>query len=261
MKKNPIFYTVKRGRKPKPKQAKKLKQKRTSRKTKPSVKHRNNYSVRIAPVDIPTSNDIKVIKQAIRAINKNIKHNSLTSAQYSPAFDDLDSSGGRELSTQGEYDFLYGEYLRGLAFMQNPTHTKKGYQRWVNETGGIINEYAYYEDINIMTQDELDKRTSDYWKAFRRVMQVYPYFQVQEGKMTDLIDQTKDECINNKELDVEGMYAFIESQMLEGMDDMGMTTEEDYSWSFATKAEYEASAETLSSYLYVRPDYRRRKKD
>ena len=259
MKKKPLFHTDKWAREQRVKQARKLKQKRASRKTKTSGKHRNDYSVRITPADIPTANDLKTIKQAIRAINKNIKHNSVTAAQYSPAFDELEASGGRELSTEGDYSFLYGEYLRGLAFMQNPTHTQTGYQRWVNETGGIINEYANYEDIDVMTQDEVESRTSNYWRAFRRVMQAYPYFQVQEGKMTDLIDQTKDECINNRELDLDDMYSFIESQMLEGMDNMGLTTDNDYSWTFATKEEYEAQAETQSAYLYTRPDFRRKK--
>lgn len=259
MKKKPLFHTDVWLREQKAKKHKQSKSKQSRRKAKTSGKHRNDYTVRITPAEVPTTHDIRNIKQAIRSINKNIKHNASTSAIYSPAFDELDASGGRELATEGDYDFLYGEYLRGLNFMLDPTHTEKGYKRWVNETGGIINEYARYEDIDVMTPEETEERTSMYWRAFRRVMQVYPYFQVQEGKMTDLIDQTKDECINNRELDLDGMYSYIENTMLQGADDMGMTTEGDYSWTFATQAEYEAESEFVSSYVYTRPDYRKRK--
>ena len=240
------------------KKSKKAKARRTNKKAKRTSKKRNDYSIRIQPAENPTSADISIIRRAIHAINRNIRRNSVTGAVYSPAFEELDESGGRVLDTNGDYGFLYGEYLRGLNFMQNPTHTERGYRKWVEETGGILQNF--YEDIPVMSAEEIESRTSMYWKAFRRVMQVYPYFQVQEGKMTDLIDQTKDECINNRELDLDGMYAFIENKLLAGMDDMGMTTKEDYSWTFATQAEYEAASEFESSYVYTRPDFRRRKK-
>ena len=132
----------------------KEKQKRQRRKAKEKVrklkqkqKKQSKQRQKINDVRInPDTRDVKQLKDILRKMKKRIDSDirklldevRKTGNISPPALDDLLNTGGR-ISTKGDnYDDLYREYLRGKKFLEDDTHTLKGYRDFIKGIDDVM---------------------------------------------------------------------------------------------------------------------------
>ena len=208
-KKNKIFGISDMRRRQKSKSSQRKTNKRGRKSTPKKNKIRHDW---VRERINPDSRDIKMLKKAIQSLGKSVRRNVSQLKTFSeqkglipPALDNLIRSGGDKFTTSGSYESLYGEYLRELEFMQNPTHTRTGAEEWYNQ---IVNETR--EAFGDSPRPDLEERTKRYWRAFNHISQAYAYMFALPHFATDLIDATETHCIDVMD-EEDDMYLYIES--------------------------------------------------
>lgn len=160
----------------------------------------------------PDNHDIKILKKAIRSLGSSVRRNLNALRDYMtkggmtpPALENLLKGGGVPSSKGDDYNVLYGEYLRSLEFMNDPTHTPKGAAEWQKN----VEEAVEAEIPSEKDRPDFEERTRRYWKAFNRFHSYYTYMFAVPHFATDLIDATEAYCIESYD-ETEDMYLYIE---------------------------------------------------
>lgn len=166
----------------------------------------------------PDKRDLQELKNIVRKMKKRIDSDvrklideaAKTGNVQSPALDKLLNTGCR-LSVKGDYEDLYREYLRGKEFLDDETHTLKGYRDFVKGLDDVFtDEFGddWYEDEEeYYTKEEQE---SKYWDAFTFCKDKYPHLFEDKMFVSGLINATQDRCINSQ-MSLQEMIDLIET--------------------------------------------------
>lgn len=252
MKKKPLFHTDvwRRELKRRQRQQAKQKQSRTTKRGKRKASTPGEVVLeRVNPEDFDYKRLKKAVQNLARSVSRNVRnlvdYLSVTQEAQSPALSELLSSGGL-LSTKGTFEELFGEYLRGTTFMQNPTHTVTGYKKWNKEMLETLS--ARMPSFNELSLEEQQNRTEQYWRAFSRLKQKYPWILAAQALTSSLINDTKERCLNDLSMGIDEMLIYMENYIGENSE------EAEKGWELSTPGTYQAAeTEMQNLYTYVKP--------
>lgn len=205
-----------RARKDRERQKRKAQQEKAKQKAKQArAKARKKGSLSAdSPVTpgVTSLQDLKTIVQKLKAKTdryvRQLVEKAVKSGIQSPALENLMSSGGR-LTTTGDYEKLYGEYLRGKEFLDDETHTPAGYDKFLKDIVDVMQD-EFGDEFDGMTEDEQADYTKMYWDAFEIVKKEFPYLFADKDFVSGLIASTEEYCIESK-LSMEQMIEVIRS--------------------------------------------------
>ena len=139
----------------------------------------------------PDSNE-EVLKNILRRLQKTVNRQARKLREWqdqygveNPALHDLIISGGMISLRQGSFEDLYFEYLRAKRFMDDVTHTKRGFDEFIREIAGIGREPVDIdsgEDSTRLESEEIESDSDieipdnilDKWQIFGVVEGTYP---------------------------------------------------------------------------------------
>ena len=211
---------------------------------------------RLSPSQIAAG--LKSMKQTVsRSISRLDKYEK--DGMTSPAIQFLNETGGM-ITTPQDIEARKDEFVRAQSYLKIPEHTVKGYQSWLVDVGSVMK--TVFRTYGELTEDEQEDRKKMYWRAFNRMKQAYPWVVAEPHRATDIIDATKEEMLENMELQsIDDMYEHIMKYMEDEVDQLPSSVAS--SWTFARPESYETDeldvVENTYIYQYERRDERRKK--
>lgn len=158
------------------------------------------------------------LKAGLKSLSQSVKRN-INALEFhnvegmtSPAITFLEQNGG-DITHGGDIDELRDQFAKAQSFMKMPEHTVAGYQKWVQSNLNAVESVFSFDSL---TEEEQKDRLNYFWYGFNRIKQAYPWLFIQPHRATDIIDATKEEILNNPNIQsAEDAYLEIEKYIQE----------------------------------------------